>query len=182
MSDQSKQQRETKRVDQLQPGDIVADGGWDEDLERMVEEFRQIRLVEPLDSRPEQFLVVFAGGRTAIRDGGVVFDLATATEYSEHEAKLRDAEKRARMRAGFMQVVDAIDQGLPLPDHFSVEAACMPDHAAVAAAAVLLGREVKESVNGGRRQTEVRADFAARQFGAPEVGFRLWHLGGAAES
>jgi hypothetical protein len=171
--------RETKRIDQIEPGDVLAD--YDDGI--LYETFLTVRCAEPLTDEPGRYHVVFAGGRyTNVRATQEV-EIATAAEVKRHEAERRDSEKRARMRAGLMKLIEAIDDGLPLPAYFAIDGACLPDHDAVAAAAALLGVEPRESENGGKKQSDAKADFVPAQgYRAAEVQIRMWHLGGAVES
>lgn len=165
--------REVKRVDQLDPGDVVAD------LEPFsLRSFATVRWAEQLADAPGRYLVLFAGGETADMRGATEVQIATAAEVAAHGAKARDDEKRARMRSGLMKLIDFLDRGLPLPAHFTVTGACMPDADSVRAAATLLGVEPDEYLNGGRPQIKAKTALVERahDYASPEVGIEMWHL------
>lgn len=173
MSDQTK--REIRLVDQLQPGDVIVDtedgpGGDPIDV------YRTVRVAEPIAESPGRYLVVYAGAHTDNVRSTEDYAIATREEIAAHQAMLADAEKRARIRAGLMRVVELIDDGLPLPAFLRVEMPCMPDHESVREVAKAIGIEPAESLNGGRPQTDAETVLAVSPQGREEVEFKAWHL------
>ena len=168
----------TKRADRLAPGDIVLDEAFGERLD----EFRRVLVAEPIADEPGRVLVVYAGAHTDNVRCTEEFELATTAEYRAFEAERREAEKRARIRAGLMRVVELLDQGLPLPPFLRVEMPCMPDPESVRVVAKAIGVEPKESLNGGRPQIDAETDLFTGPRGT-EFEFKAWHLASkAAES
>lgn len=172
MSDPTK--REVKRADQLQPGDVVVldsfNGG---------EAYRTVRLSEPVRSEPDRYLIVFAGAETHTALSTTPFELATREEIAAHEALRRDTEKRARMRAGLMTLVAAIDDGLPLPSAIGIDMRLFATPDDVQAWAAALDTEVVDKETDHGRSVAIRRHSLAGESGRslPDVDVDVWHLG-----
>jgi hypothetical protein len=166
--------REVKTIADLNPADVLVD--YDDGA--LDDTYLTVRCVEAITAEPGRFLIVFAGGSTTNARGTTEVQLATAAEAEQHEARRRDDEKRARMRAGLVKLIDALDAGLPLPAWFRIDAGCAADEAAVRKAAEVLGVDFEEGDNGGRPIWEANSDLAPAltSYGQAEVTVRLWHL------
>lgn len=163
--------RQTKRVDQLRYGDIVADFNGTDTT------FAEVRHAEPITDEPGRVLVLYAGGETTNLRGASEVDLASAEEYAAYKQRVSDAGKRARIRAGLMRLVDALDQGLPLPAYFDIDGSCTPTPEAVREVAKVFDVEPEESLNAGAPQIRARVVLAADELGRREVELDFWHLG-----
>lgn len=162
--------RKTSRADELVRGDIVVDTG---------PTYREVRLVEPVDEDPSRVLVVYAGAYTENLPGAEVIDLATRDELDAAQRKIQDAAKRRRMRDGLVQLLSAIEDGLPMPYSWSIDASCMASADDVRTVADAFDVEPRESLNNGAPQIEAKVVLATNPNTqhSGEVVVRFWHLG-----
>lgn len=178
MTDDTK--RETKRADQLHPGDVIVEDGYEPDDDGKMQHFdvyRRVLVAEPVEDETGRVLVVYAGAHTDNVRCTEEFALATADEYRAYEKTAREQRKRTRIRAGLERLLELVDSGLPLPSFVRVELPLMPDAESVRAWADLLDVPAVDADNAGRPTTDATTDLAADPDGRQLVEFRVWHLG-----
>ncbi len=150
----------------LRPGDIVHEYFTDDD--HAVREYAEVRHVEPVVGRNE-FLVVFAGGRTATwLDHGDIH-LADPDAYEHHQAAIHEQQNRDNTVARLQRLVQIIQAGAPVGRRLEIKLGSMTSADAVRDIAARLGAEVDERDGEWGFNTSLTHEF--------ESGFEVsaWH-------
>lgn len=137
---------QTRRVDQLQPGDVIH-------LDRDVpEELAEVRAVEPITGTRTS-LILLAGGKTITGGSLVVYELASAETAEQWRTQRELRRRRTAIHATLTRIADLLaDAATPLPDwHEPIWiTAALPDPAAVRTVAEKLGVETTLTSGGSR--------------------------------
>lgn len=130
---------QTRRVDQLRPGDVIH---LDRDV-NLPEELAEVRAVEPVTGSRSS-IILLAGGKTISVGNGVVYERATAEAAQAWRAEQAELARRRSIVHALGLLGDLFsNEKTPLPDHTEPVwvSAQMPDHDAVRTVAGLLGVE-----------------------------------------
>lgn len=167
--------RETKRIDQIEPGDVLID--YDDGT--LDDEFLTVRCAEPITADPGRYHVVFVGGSYSSVRGTTEVRLATTAEIEQHEAMRRNDEKRISLRAGLMRIVDLLDTDLPVPAAIGIDMRLFATAADVHAWAAALNTEADDKTTEHGHSVAVRRHALAgtKNRTLPDVEVEIWHLG-----